>query len=101
MPFISSLAPSAGRYKQNREGAEQDMTQDTVIFPQCGKCDGSAIRDLDGLPLHEFSIKISSGPFALQVPDFMNFQRGMAQIAFSHVLQTFHNYIDKRRNLFK
>lgn len=35
--------------KQNREGAGPDMTQDTVIFPQCGKCDGFAFQDLNGL----------------------------------------------------
>lgn len=83
-------------YKQNREAAGPDMTQDTVIFPQCGKCDAFSIRDLDGYA-HEFSIKISSGSFTSRVPNFMNFRHGMTWIGFLHILQKFHNSTDKKR----
>lgn len=90
-----------GRHKQNwGEAAGPDMTQDTVIFPQCGKCDGFSIRDLDGYA-HEFSIKISSGPFTSRVPNFTNFRHEMTWIGFLHILQKFHNYIDDKKNLFK
>lgn len=40
MPFIRSLAPRAGAINKTERAQGPDMTQDTVIFPQCGKCDG-------------------------------------------------------------